>query len=155
MQSIKLIEPARLSDYLAAGIVQRMPGRRLRFRPEGEWAQAGESRLGYTQLVRLVECARELHWGDLNCPADVDNTVRILSLDFRSPVLVGHSYDLAVRCEEVTEHGFWLMVRCFDTASDSLAFEAKALILLLSGATGALRRNDFVRPDSPGPPGPR
>jgi acyl-CoA thioesterase FadM len=84
--------PTRLADMEACGAVQTV-GSELRIRIDPEWALPGEDRIGYTTIVRLVECLRELHWTRDVIPviggAAVDTITRRLELDFQGPVLVG------------------------------------------------------------------
>jgi len=53
-------------------------------------AAAGEHRIGYASIMRLVECVREMHWRRDVLPAaagrPVDSITRTLSADFSAPM---------------------------------------------------------------------
>ncbi|HKT40506.1 MAG TPA: hypothetical protein VJR48_19190, partial [Ktedonobacterales bacterium] len=56
-----MMQPTTLEGLLAEGGVRCFAGG-LEVEVQRAWIVAGEDRLAYTAIVRLVECCREWHW---------------------------------------------------------------------------------------------
>jgi acyl-CoA thioesterase FadM len=74
-------------------------GPRLLVRIPTDWPADGEKRIGYVSILRLVECARELHWRrDVAPHADadrLDSITKSVTADFARPIIA----DAQVACE--------------------------------------------------------
>lgn len=76
------------------------------------WVVAGEDRLSYTTLVRLIECCREHHWAMDILPhigdSQLDSICRSVCADFRSPIGTGTVIDITYRVSNVSERSYSL-----------------------------------------------
>ncbi len=87
-----MMQPTSLAGLLAEGGVRRFVGG-LEVVVQPAWIIAGEDRLAYTAIVRLVECCREWHWESDIIPhtggAPLDSITKSLHAEFTRPIAVG------------------------------------------------------------------
>lgn len=103
------MRPLSLADMEQAGYAQA-EGPRLLVRIPTDWPADGEKRIGYVSILRLVECARELHWRrDVAPHADIarlDPITKSATADFARPIMA----DAQVTCEYAVT---WLRPRSY------------------------------------------
>ncbi len=87
-----MMQPTSLAGLLAEGGVRRFVGG-LEVVVQPAWIIAGEDRLAYTAIVRLVECCREWHWESDVLPhaggAPLDSITKSIHSEFTRPIAVG------------------------------------------------------------------
>lgn len=86
-----MLEPTLLASLEASGTVVRV-GRTLVCEVERAWCAPGETRIGYSTIIRLVECVREIHWEeDVKpiCAHSIDCITRSLTANFVLPITAG------------------------------------------------------------------
>ena len=87
-----MMQPTSLAGLLAEGGVRRFVGG-LEVVVQPAWIIAGEDRLAYTAIVRLVECCREWHWESDIIPhaggAPLDSITKSIHAEFTRPIAVG------------------------------------------------------------------
>ncbi|MGE5333863.1 MAG: acyl-CoA thioesterase [Nitrososphaerota archaeon] len=87
-----MMQPTTLAGLLAEGGVRRFAGG-LEVDVRRAWIIAGEDRLAYTAIVRLVECCREWHWeSDVLSHAGgapLDSITKSLQGEFVRPIALG------------------------------------------------------------------
>lgn len=87
-----MMQPTTLAGLLAEGGVRRFVGG-LEVVAQPAWIVAGEDRLAYTAIMRLVECCREWHWESDILPhaggAPLDSITRSFHGEFTRPIAVG------------------------------------------------------------------
>src|SRR5690348_15053598 len=87
-----MMQPTTLEGLLAEGGVRRFAGG-LEVEVRRAWIVAGEDRLAYTAIVRLVECCREWHWQSDILPhaggAPLDSITKSFAGVFDHPIAVG------------------------------------------------------------------
>lgn len=87
-----MMQPTTLAGLLAEGGVRRFAGG-LEVEVRRAWIIAGEDRLAYTAIVRLVECCREWHWESDILPhaggAPLDSITKSLQAEFVRPIALG------------------------------------------------------------------
>ena len=87
-----MMQPTSLAGLLAEGGVRRFVGG-LEVVVQPAWIIAGEDRLAYTAIVRLVECCREWHWESDIIPhaggAPLDSITKSIHGEFTRPIAVG------------------------------------------------------------------
>jgi len=114
LRSALLLRPATLAEYLKDQII-RVAGSAIEFTVDASWPARNERRLGYSQLVRLIEVARESHWKLLarkNRGSRLDSVIRWMRVSFDAPVLVGRTYQLSSTVTHVGNTSYDLEVRC-------------------------------------------
>jgi acyl-CoA thioesterase FadM len=126
-----LMRPARLREYLAAKVVMIDEKGALSFVARLQWCEPGEDRLGYTQLVRLVECVRELHWRRLMVPDHYDSVVGRARFEFVRPVQVGLTYELVHRVDAISRHTYELVVDCLSAHERAKHFTARLIVVTI------------------------
>ncbi len=136
-QAALLLRAATLSEYVAAKLV-RVTERGIEFTVRRGWPLPGENRLGYSQLVRLIEVTREFHWNGLRREPGsrrLDSVVRWIGVCFDAPVVVGRRYRLALKVARVGNTSYDLEVRCEDVSHTTTAFRAmlRAVLIETSG----------------------
>lgn len=103
------MSPLNLADMEQAGYAQA-EGPRLLVRIPPDWPAGGEKRIGYVSILRLVECARELHWrrdvAPRANPARLDSITKSVKADFVRPIMA----DAQVACEYALT---WLRPRSY------------------------------------------
>jgi hypothetical protein len=104
------MSPVEVEDFLARGIVQR-DSLGLSFRVRPGWPVEGETRLGYTQIVRLIECARQLHWSVLRTKLPgMDSTLSAIDIRFLYPLTIGDHCLMRWKVGEENSHGYCLTI---------------------------------------------
>ena len=97
-----MMQPTTLAGLLAEGGVRRFAGG-LELLVRREWIIAGEDRLAYTAIVRLVECCREWHWESEILPhaggAPLDSITKSFQGQFTRPIAVDSL--LRITCQVV------------------------------------------------------
>ncbi|HEY1387478.1 MAG TPA: thioesterase family protein [Ktedonobacterales bacterium] len=87
-----MMQPTTLEGLLAEGGVRRFAGG-LEVEVRRAWIVAGEDRLAYTAIVRLVECCREWHWQSDILPhaggAPLDSITKSFTAEFSHPIALG------------------------------------------------------------------
>lgn len=87
-----MMQPTTLEGLLAEGGV-RCFASGLEVEVRRAWIVAGEDRLAYTAIVRLVECCREWHWQSDILPhaggAPLDSITKSFTAEFTHPIAVG------------------------------------------------------------------
>ena len=87
-----MLQPTTLAGLLAEGDVRQFAGG-LEVVVQRAWIVAGEDRLAYTAIVRLVECCREWHWQSDILPhaggAPLDSITKSLTAGFAHPIALG------------------------------------------------------------------
>jgi acyl-CoA thioesterase FadM len=87
-----MMQPTTLAGLLAEGDVRQFAGG-LDVVVQRAWIIAGEDRLAYTAIVRLVECCREWHWQSDILPfagaAPLDSITKSLTAEFTHPIALG------------------------------------------------------------------
>src|SRR5690348_11717484 len=87
-----MMQPTTLEGLLAEGGVRRFAGG-LEVEVRRAWIVAGEDRLAYTAIVRLVECCREWHWQSEILPhaggAPLDSITKSFAAEFTQPIALG------------------------------------------------------------------
>jgi acyl-CoA thioesterase FadM len=87
-----MMQPTTWAGLLAEGGVRRFVGGLDVLVPRA-WIVAGEDRLAYTAIVRLVECCREWHWASDILPhvegAPLDSITKSIICEFARPIAVG------------------------------------------------------------------
>lgn len=83
------------------------------------WVVAGENRLSYTTLIRLIECCREHHWKSDIIPfvektLSVDSVVKSLTADFARPIKAGTRILIIYRVMEVYEKAYLIQFEVCD-----------------------------------------
>lgn len=90
--SMSMMQPTTLAGLLAEGDVRQFAGG-LEVVVRRAWIVAGEDRLAYTAIVRLVECCREWHWQSDILPhaggAPLDSITKSLTAVFSHPMMLG------------------------------------------------------------------
>src|SRR5438067_7182998 len=76
------------------------------------WILAGENRLSYTTLLRLIECCREHHWNTDIMPEakdrSIDSITRSISGSFIRPIIVGDTISITYRVVEIRRRAYIL-----------------------------------------------
>lgn len=105
------MEPTTLRALLDSGAVE-LTSNGLRGVAQPAWIVAGEDRLSYTTLVRLIECCREHHWNaDIAPLADagaLDSITKSLNATFLHPVLAGSPFTITYEVGEVRTRAYRL-----------------------------------------------
>ncbi len=87
-----MMQPTTLDGLLAEGGVRCFAGG-LEVEVRRAWIVAGEDRLAYTAIVRLVECCREWHWRSDILPhvggAPLDSITKSFAAEFTHPIALG------------------------------------------------------------------
>lgn len=87
-----MMQPTTLEGLLAEGGVRCFAGG-LEVEVRRAWIVAGEDRLAYTAIVRLVECCREWHWQSDILPhtggAPLDSITKSFTAEFTHPIALG------------------------------------------------------------------
>lgn len=87
-----MMQPTTLDGLLAEGGVRCFAGG-LEVEVRRAWIVAGEDRLAYTAIVRLVECCREWHWQSDILPhaggAPLDSITKSFTGEFTHPIALG------------------------------------------------------------------
>lgn len=90
--TMTMMQPTTLEGLLAEGDVRCFAGG-LEVEVRRAWIIAGEDRLAYTAIVRLVECCREWHWQSDILPhaggAPLDSITKSFTGEFTHPIAVG------------------------------------------------------------------
>lgn len=86
------MQPVLLRDLEATGVaVDRND--HVEFQIEPAWCVAGEDRVGFAGIVRLIECVREWHWrrdvAAVSADVTLDSITKALEVEFISPVRPG------------------------------------------------------------------
>jgi acyl-CoA thioesterase FadM len=83
------MRPVALAELAARADVTELQ-RGLELTVDPGWVVAGEDRVSYTTLLRLVECCRERHWSQDVAPADtggsLDSITRSVEAEFMRPL---------------------------------------------------------------------
>jgi len=91
-KTVTMMQPTTLGGLLTEGGVRCFAGG-LEVEVRRAWIVAGEDRLAYTAIVRLVECCREWHWQSDILPhaggAPLDSITKSLSGEFVHPIALG------------------------------------------------------------------
>jgi acyl-CoA thioesterase FadM len=87
---VATMSPVRLRDLVSAGFAE-VEGREVSFTIQQQWCAAGERRLGYPGIVRLVECVRENHFqSDIATDyPGIDTITKSLDFEFEHPLIAG------------------------------------------------------------------
>lgn len=124
------LQPATLRALLDNGSVWPIP-RGLGGKARREWIVAGEDRLSYTTMVRLVECCREHHWdvditpqvaavaGSANAGERLDSITKSLRCEFLRPVVLNSVFSITYGIAEMRIHSYRLT---FELATRSREF---------------------------------
>jgi acyl-CoA thioesterase FadM len=104
------------------------------------WIVAGEDRLSYTTMVRLVECCREYHWEkDVIAKAvgvgSLDSICKSLACEFFKPVLVNSVVSISYRVTGVRQKGYSLRFGIRDTGDRSLCAAFDIILVFYDSAT--------------------
>lgn len=106
-----MMQPTTLSGLLAEGGVRRFVGG-LDVIVQRAWIVAGEDRLAYTAIVRLVECCREWHWAsDILSHAEgapLDSITKSITCEFTRPIAVGSLLRITHRVIDVRPRSYQL-----------------------------------------------
>lgn len=139
MSAYDLIRPAEYQTYHEAGIVTVRDGDHLEVRVQRDWATAGEARLGWTQIVRIVECVRDFHWRQYGAAArleGLDATVTRLEARFRGPMVVGETYGLSWKVSQRDVRGYILAVEIYLAESLQQIAHMDMRLRFVDSATG-------------------
>jgi acyl-CoA thioesterase FadM len=104
------LEPTLLASLVRSGAVTRS-GRGLFCVIQQDWCAPGESRIGYSTIIRLAECIREIHWElDVKPTSDpaLDSITRSLNAQFIRPISVGATISGNYRVTEVRPRSYQL-----------------------------------------------
>ena len=111
---MSMMQPTTLEGLLAEGDVRRFAGG-LEVAVRPAWIVAGEDRLAYTSIVRLVECCREWHWqSDILPPADgapLDSITKSFSGEFIHPIAVGSLLQITYQVIDARPRSYQLRFR--------------------------------------------
>lgn len=106
-----MMQPTTLAGLLAEGGVRRFAGG-LELVVQRQWIVAGEDRLAYTSIVRLVECCREWHWQSEILPqaggAPLDSITKTFQGEFTRPIAVGSLLRITWRVVDVRPRSYRL-----------------------------------------------
>lgn len=106
-----MMQPTTLAGLLAESDVRRFAGG-LEVVVQRTWIVAGEDRLAYTAIVRLVECCREWHWESDILPhtggASLDSITKSFQGEFRRPIAVGSLLRITHQVIAVRPHSYQL-----------------------------------------------
>lgn len=121
-----LLQPSEYSKYEEGGIL-RPVAEGFTVNVHSSWPADGEDRIGYTQIIRLVECAREKHWQDFSLEvaqrsslSGIDSTVVEFSSRFVAPMKVRRVYVFSWRIVEANARGYLLEVSVVDDQTKML-----------------------------------
>ena len=105
------MQPTTLAGLLAEGEMRQFAGG-LEVVVQRAWIIAGEDRLAYTAIVRLVECCREWHWQLDILPhaggAPLDSITRSLTAEFTHPIALGSTLRITHQVVAVRPRGYQL-----------------------------------------------
>lgn len=108
---MSMMQPTTLAGLLAEGGVRQFAGG-LEAVVQRAWIIAGEDRLAYTAIVRLVECCREWHWQSDILPhagdAPLDSITRSLTAEFTHPIALGSVLRITHQVVAVRPRGYQL-----------------------------------------------
>lgn len=86
----------------------------LEFVVDPMWTVDDEPQLSFTSIFSLAECARELHWERdldwLSAEEDLTAISRSVSGDFRQPIWVNSTLELALSVEDVQPTSYHVVV---------------------------------------------
>jgi acyl-CoA thioesterase FadM len=109
--TMTMMQPTTLVGLLAEGGVRRFAGG-LELVVQRDWIVAGEDRLAYTTIVRLVECCREWHWQYEVLPyadgAPLDSITKTFQCEFSRPIAVGSLLRITWRVVDVRPRSYQL-----------------------------------------------
>lgn len=128
------MQPTTLSGLLAEGGVRQFAGG-LEVVVQRAWIVAGEDRLAYTAIVRLVECCREWHWQSDILPhaggAPLDSITKSLTAAFTHPITLGSALRITHQVVAVRPRSyqlrFTLAIRDPDQPSEQPAQQCATL----------------------------
>jgi acyl-CoA thioesterase FadM len=107
-----MMQPTTLEGLLAEGGVRCFAGG-LEVEVRRAWIVAGEDRLAYTAIVRLVECCREWHWRSDVLPhaggAPLDSITKSLAAEFTHPIALGSLLRITHQVIEARPHSYRLL----------------------------------------------
>jgi acyl-CoA thioesterase FadM len=113
-----VVNPTSLSHLIKDAAAVCCPNGLL-IRVQPTWAIAGEKRLSYTTILRLIECCREHHWNeDIATRQDggsLDSIARNLDADFRKPVAVPSTIGICYRVSAVGRKSYTLTFEVLST----------------------------------------
>ena len=108
---MSMMQPTTLAGLLAEGDVRQFAGG-LEVVVRRAWIVAGEDRLAYTAIVRLVECCREWHWQADILPrvggAPLDSISKSLTAVFSNPIMLGSVLRITHQVVAVRPRGYQL-----------------------------------------------
>lgn len=106
-----MMQPTTLEGLLAEGGVRCFAGG-LDVEVRRAWIVAGEDRLAYTAIVRLVECCREWHWQSDILPhagdAPLDSITKSFAAEFTHPIALGSLLRITHQVIDVRPHSYRL-----------------------------------------------
>lgn len=133
------MDPTSLLQLRVSRDVETREGK-LYFLASPSWIVEGEQRLSYATIIRLVECARELHWETDVAPflggtTNLDSTCKELHCQFTRPVEANLPYvvDFHVTGISETEYAINFAVRAEDQAACARADMQMVFIDSLTG----------------------
>jgi acyl-CoA thioesterase FadM len=132
------MEITSLRDLVSSGTVE-VTADGIIVKVTSDMVIAGEDRLSYTTILRLVECCREFHWEKDVLPSfdsgSTDSICRSVSARFRRPALVGMSIQISYHVTHVDEREYGLTFSlnniadcqlCADVKLDNVFFDASS-----------------------------
>ena len=91
------------------------------------WIIAGEDRLSYTTLIRIIECCREHHWNlDILAYAGdtpVDSILKTINANFINAILANSQIKITYKVTDVRSRGYSMRFNVFDAESQTLCAE--------------------------------
>jgi acyl-CoA thioesterase FadM len=133
--------PIALADLEQAGVA-RVDQRGVVFEVDPRWCVAGEGRLGFAGIVRLVECVRELHWRQ-DIAKDfplIDSITQSLTVEFRRPVAAAATIRGDYRIKDVRSRSYSLLIALRNCVGfEELAVCRLASVFYDSGAQSTVR----------------
>jgi acyl-CoA thioesterase FadM len=87
-----------------------------------DWIVAGEDRLSFTTVIRLVECCREYHWEiDISPRVDcLDSICKEMRASFVAPIKIGNAISISYRVSGIRRKGYSLRFEVRKSASSLL-----------------------------------
>lgn len=108
---MSMMQPTTLAGLLAEGDVRQFAGG-LEVVVQRAWIVAGEDRLAYTAIVRLVECCREWHWQSDILPhtggAPLDSITKSFTAAFTHPIALGSALRITYQVAAVRPRSYQL-----------------------------------------------
>lgn len=125
------MEPTVLENFIQNENVELLPdGIRVIVNPA--WIVAGEDRLSYTTMIRLVEYCREHHWKTdvLSSEKDknVDSITKKIEATFEKPINVGEQINISYKINRLGNSSYTLKFEISDAIRIDTRFATVFLI---------------------------